>query len=67
MGNVLVEITGKSHVFMALPSRVFMAIDKSDGSFYALKWVLDHLFGSISVVSETNRPEEVGTVVMVHV
>jgi hypothetical protein len=35
--------------------------------FYALKWVLDHLFGSIGVVPETNRPEEVGTIVMVHV
>ncbi|XP_062166688.1 uncharacterized protein LOC133873003 isoform X1 [Alnus glutinosa] len=47
--------------------RVMVAIDESDGSFYALKWALDHLFGSIGVAPETNRPEEVGTVVMVYV
>lgn len=41
--------------------KVMVAIDESDGSFYALKWALDHLFGP-----ETN-PEELGTVVMVHV
>jgi hypothetical protein len=46
--------------------KVMVAIDESDGSFYALKWALDHLFGSMGVAPETN-PEEVGTVVMVHV
>jgi site-specific recombinase len=47
--------------------RVMVAIDESDGSFYALKWALDHLFGSIGVAPETNRLEEAGTVVMVYV
>lgn len=46
--------------------KVMVAIDESDGSFYALKWALDHLFGSMGVAPETN-PEEVGTVVIVHV
>ncbi|XP_059427975.1 uncharacterized protein LOC132161798 [Corylus avellana] len=46
--------------------KVMVAIDESDGSFYALKWALDHLFGSMGIAPETN-PEEVGTVVMVHV
>jgi hypothetical protein len=38
--------------------KVMVAIDESDGSFYALKWALDHLFGSMGVAPETN-PEEV--------
>lgn len=46
--------------------KVMVAIDDSDGSFYALKWAVDHLFVAIGVAPETSL-EEVGMVVLVHV
>ncbi|KAK4581871.1 hypothetical protein RGQ29_025151 [Quercus rubra] len=46
--------------------KVMVAIDDSDGSFYALKWAVDHLFVAIGVAPETSL-EELGMVVLVHV
>lgn len=46
--------------------KVMVAIDDSDGSFYALKWAVDHLFVATGVAPETSL-EEVGMVVLVHV
>ncbi|KAL4606771.1 uncharacterized protein LOC142611398 [Castanea sativa] len=46
--------------------KVMVAIDDSDGSFYALKWAVDHLFVAIGVAPEMSL-EEVGMVVLVHV
>ncbi|KAG6743926.1 hypothetical protein POTOM_052630 [Populus tomentosa] len=46
--------------------RIMVAIDESDGSFYALKWALDHLFDGIT---PTNVPsqEESSLITLVHV
>lgn len=46
--------------------KVMVAIDDSDGSFYALKWAVDHLIVAIGVAPEMSL-EEVGMVVLVHV
>ena len=47
--------------------KVMVAIDDSDGSFYALKWAVDHLFVAIGTVAPETSLEEVGMVVLVHV
>ncbi|KAB1200299.1 Universal stress protein A-like protein [Morella rubra] len=46
--------------------KVMVAIDESEGSFYALKWVLDNLFVCIGAAPETSL-DEVGMMVLVHV
>ncbi|KAF5193289.1 hypothetical protein FRX31_017125 [Thalictrum thalictroides] len=51
--------------------KVLVAIDESDGSIYALKWVLDNLFfhdsSTSHVVDEHQKDEEAGVVILVHV
>ncbi|CAN1306988.1 Universal stress protein A-like protein [Linum perenne] len=52
------------------PLRVMVAIDESDGSFYALQWVLDHLVGGGGGgIVPSNEPslEDTGMVTLVHV
>ncbi|XP_048235768.1 universal stress protein A-like protein [Ricinus communis] len=45
--------------------RVMVALDESDGGFYALKWALDNL---VNGVSATNEPsQESGMITLVHV
>lgn len=46
--------------------RIMVAIDESDGSFYALKWALDHL---VDGITPTNVPsqEESSLITLVHV
>ena len=46
--------------------RIMVAIDESDGSFYSLKWALNHL---VDDIAPTNVPsqEESGLITLVHV
>ncbi|KAJ1423320.1 UspA [Sesbania bispinosa] len=46
--------------------KVMVAIDESDGSFYALKWALDNLLNTMAIVGEAT-PENDGMVFLVHV
>ncbi|KAI4348834.1 hypothetical protein L6164_009506 [Bauhinia variegata] len=39
---------GAAEVKMMKNNKVMVAIDESDGSFYALKWALDHLFPTMA-------------------
>ncbi|CAL1370905.1 unnamed protein product [Linum trigynum] len=50
------------------PMKVMVAIDESDGSFYALQWVLDHLLGVGGIVP-SNEPsvEATGMITLLHV
>ncbi|XP_050230166.1 universal stress protein A-like protein isoform X2 [Mercurialis annua] len=46
--------------------RVMVAIDESDGSFYALQWALDNII--VNGVTATNEPsQDTGMVTLVHV
>lgn len=56
----LMKIEGKK-------MRVMVAIDESDGSFYALKWTLDNLANSINPGTIEPSQEETGMVTLVHV
>lgn len=47
--------------------KVMVAIDESEGSFYALKWALDNLFTTMATVGEASSPENDGMVFLVHV
>lgn len=52
--------------------KVMVAIDDSEGSFYALKWALDHIFVPMSTsvgaaTPESSLDESVGMVFLVHV
>ncbi|WJX11349.1 hypothetical protein P8452_01973 [Trifolium repens] len=50
--------------------KVMVAIDESDGSFYALNWVLDNLFNvmtSTSSIGTSSTHENEGMVYIVHV
>ncbi|XAR69861.1 hypothetical protein NMG60_11001604 [Bertholletia excelsa] len=48
--------------------KVMVAIDDSDGSFYALQWALDKLFPASPVPASAAAPnEEMGMVVLIHV
>ena len=50
--------------------KVMVAMDESDCSFYALKWTVDHVFGTAAVATpslEEASPEEVDMVILVHV
>jgi len=46
--------------------KVMVAIDESDGSFYALKWALDNLFNVMTTMEGTSSENE-GMVFLVHV
>ncbi|CAK7342173.1 unnamed protein product [Dovyalis caffra] len=46
--------------------RILVAMDESDGSFYALNWALDHLVDGIVPTNEPSQ-EESGMVTLVHV
>jgi len=46
--------------------KVMVAIDESDGSFYALKWALDNLFNVMTTMEGTSSENE-GLVFLVHV
>jgi hypothetical protein len=46
--------------------RIMVAIDDSDGSFYALNWALDNLVDGIVPTTEPSQ-EESGLVTLVHV
>ncbi|KAA8535510.1 hypothetical protein F0562_030513 [Nyssa sinensis] len=48
--------------------KVMVAINKSDGSFYALKWTLDNLFMSADFALASPDPnQDVGMITIVHV
>ena len=47
--------------------KVMVAIDESDGSFYALKWALDNLFNVMTTMEGTSSENEEGMVFLVHV
>jgi hypothetical protein len=49
--------------------KVMVAIDESDGSFYALNWVLDNLFNVMTSTSigTSSTHENEGMVYLVHV
>lgn len=46
--------------------KVMVAIDESDGSFYALEWALDNLLSSMAMAT-TAAPENEGMLFLVHV
>ncbi|XP_061360741.1 universal stress protein A-like protein [Gastrolobium bilobum] len=65
------ETSGGDHVSAGsgerrMKMKVMVAIDESDGSFYALKWALDNLFPTIATVG-TATPDNDGMVFLVHV
>ncbi|KAA8518417.1 hypothetical protein F0562_015891 [Nyssa sinensis] len=45
--------------------KVMVAIDESDGSFYALKWTLDNLF--MSALASPDLNQDAGMITIVHV
>ncbi|OVA00860.1 Universal stress protein A [Macleaya cordata] len=47
--------------------KVLVAIDESEGSFYALKWALDNLFTSNAAASIPDQTQNLGMVVVLHV
>ncbi|KAL6997866.1 hypothetical protein U1Q18_007991, partial [Sarracenia purpurea var. burkii] len=47
--------------------RVMVAVDESEGSFFALKWVLDHLFPSTGGGATAELNQDLGMVTVVHV
>lgn len=65
------EIGGGEHVSLGAEERgikmkVMVAIDESDGSFYALKWALDNLFTTMASVGAAT-PDNEGMVYLVNV
>lgn len=46
--------------------KAMVAIDESDGSFYALKWALDNLFNVMTTTEATTSQNE-GMLFLVHV
>ncbi|KAK7392747.1 hypothetical protein VNO78_21194 [Psophocarpus tetragonolobus] len=46
--------------------KVMVAIDESEGSFYALKWVIDNLITAMATVGESS-PQNDGMVYLAHV
>ncbi|KAK7268193.1 hypothetical protein RIF29_20884 [Crotalaria pallida] len=47
--------------------KVMVAIDESDGSFYALKWALDNLFTTMDTDGVDSSQENESMVLLVHV
>ncbi|TKY53215.1 Universal stress protein A protein [Spatholobus suberectus] len=65
------ETGGRDHLSAGAEQRrmrmkVMVAIDESDGSFYALKWALDNLFTAMATVGAAT-PENEGMVFLIHV
>lgn len=44
--------------------KVLVPIDESDGSFYALRWALDHLFGSCTAGLEMAEQEQAAVTIV---
>ncbi|XP_056171287.1 universal stress protein A-like protein [Syzygium oleosum] len=47
--------------------KVMVAVDESEGSFYALRWTLDHLVRRSSPAPAADEEEEVEMITLVHV
>ncbi|KAI6673906.1 hypothetical protein NL676_001812 [Syzygium grande] len=47
--------------------KVIVAVDESEGSFYALRWTLDHLIRRSSPAPAADEEEEVEMITLVHV
>ncbi|XP_048137733.1 universal stress protein A-like protein isoform X2 [Rhodamnia argentea] len=48
-------------------TKVMVAVDESEGSFYALRWTLDHQVGRSSPAPAADDDEEVEMITLVHV